>query len=100
MYMNIQCIYIYMMNGLTETAKKYDMKINVKKTKAMVVSRDEGRVVNLVVDGQRVEQVTTFKYLGAVMTEKGTCVEELKARIAMAKVAFNNSKELLTKGLK
>jgi hypothetical protein len=26
------------MNGLTETAKKYDMKINVKKTKAMVVS--------------------------------------------------------------
>ena len=88
------------MNGLTETAKKYDMKINVKKTKAMVVSRDEGRVVNLVVDGQRVEQVTTFKYLGAVMTEKGTCVEEVKARIAMAKVAFNNSKELLTKGLK
>ena len=30
------------MNGLTETAKKYDMKINVEKTKAMVVSRDEG----------------------------------------------------------
>jgi hypothetical protein len=88
------------MDGLTETAKKYDMKINVKKTKSMVVSREEGRRVNLVIDGQQVEQVATFKYLGAVITEKGTCVEEVKARIAMAKVSFNKSKELLTKGLK
>jgi hypothetical protein len=85
--------------GLTETTKKYDMKINVKKTKSVVVSRDEGRAVNLVITGQ-VEQVKTFKYLGAVITEKGVCVEEVKARIAMAKVAFNKSKELLTKGLK
>ena len=30
------------MDGLTETAKKYDMKINVKKTKSVVVSREEG----------------------------------------------------------
>jgi hypothetical protein len=66
----------------------------------MVVSREEGRRVNLVIDGQQVEQVATFKYLGPVITEKGTCVEELKARIAMAKVSFNKSKELLTRGLK
>jgi len=88
------------MDGLTETAKKYDMTINVKKTKSMVISREGGRRVNLVIDGQQVEQVATFKYLGAVITEKGTCVEEVKARIAMAKVSFNKSKELLTKGLK
>jgi len=31
------------------------------------------------------------------MTEKGACVEEVKTRFAMAKVAFNKSKELLTK---
>jgi hypothetical protein len=28
------------MTGLTETAKKYDIKINVKKTKSTVVSRE------------------------------------------------------------
>src|SRR5579864_3940070 len=77
------------MDGLTETAKKYDMKINVKKTKSMVVSGEERRRVNLVRDGQQVEQAATFKYLGAVITEKGTCVEEVKARIAMAQVSFN-----------
>ena len=51
------------MDGLNETAKKYDMKINVKKTKTMAVSREEGRVVSLVIDGQKVEHVTSFKYL-------------------------------------
>ena len=34
------------MDGLNETAKKYDLKINVKKTKAMVVYREEERVVS------------------------------------------------------
>jgi hypothetical protein len=73
------------------------MKINVKKIKSMVVSREGGRTVNLVRNGQQVEQVKTFGYLEVIMTENGTCVEEAKARIAMTKVAFNKSKELLTK---
>jgi hypothetical protein len=41
-----------------------------------------------------------FNYLGSVMTGKGTCAEEVKERIAMAKTVFNESKELLTIGLK
>jgi len=77
-----------MMDGLNSAAKAYDMKINVKKTKIMVVSREEGRTANITVDGQKVEQVKTFKYLGAIITEKGTCVEEVKARIVMAKGAL------------
>ena len=31
-----------LMNKLNETAKKYNMKMNVQKTKAMVVCRDGG----------------------------------------------------------
>jgi hypothetical protein len=81
---------------LTETEKRYDMKANVRKTKSMVISREEGRSVNLVINGQ-VEQVAKFKYIGAVMTEKGACVVEVKARIAMAKVAFNNQRSLRQK---
>ena len=38
-----------------------------------------------------------FKYLGAVVTEKGPCIEEVKTRIALAKISFSKSKELLTK---
>jgi len=34
------------------------MKIHFKKTKAVVVSRDDRGLVNIVIDGQTVEQVT------------------------------------------
>src|SRR5580698_3994309 len=88
------------MNRLNETAKRYDMKINVKKTKAMVVSREEGKAVNLTTDGHKVEQVKTFKYLGVIMTENGSCIEAVKARIGMAKLAFNKTREIVTKSLK
>jgi len=46
-----------LMDGLTTTAKKYDIKVNVKKTKTMLVSKGTGGAVNVVVDGQVVEQV-------------------------------------------
>jgi hypothetical protein len=45
----------------------------------------------------RGEQVTSFKYLGAFMTEKGTCVEVVKARIAMSIVASNKKKRTFDK---
>src|SRR5580692_4117045 len=88
------------MNRLNETAKRYDMKINVKKTKVMAVSREEGRAGNLTIDGHKVEQVKTFKYIGVIMTENGSCIEEVKARMGMAKVTFNRTRELVIKSLK
>ena len=46
-----------LMDRLNETANRFSMKINVQKTKTMVVRRDKGQVVNITIDGQRVEQV-------------------------------------------
>jgi len=43
------------MDSLNKTAKKYDMKINIKKTKVMVVSKKEGEVVNIRLEGQRIK---------------------------------------------
>ena len=73
------------------------MKINVKKTKTMVVSKKGGVKINIKVDGKKVEQVVKFKYLGAILSEDGRCLEDVKVRIGMAKDAFHNRKELLTK---
>ena len=85
------------MDGLVETAKLYDMRINVKKTKVMKVSRNGGGVVNINVEGKRIEQVQQFRYLGSLITEDGRCESEIRARIAMAKTEFNKRKELLTR---
>src|SRR6267154_2473762 len=86
-----------LMNKLNDTAKSFDMKINVQKTKTMVVSWDGDGVVNITVDGQRIEQVKSFKYLGSIITEDGRSDVDVKSRIAMAKDAFNQRKEFLTK---
>ena len=84
------------MDKLVEVGRKYDMKINVKKTKTMRISRRGGSVVNIVIDGKNVEQVKKFIYLGAMITEDGRCDVEIKTRIGMAKDAFNKRRELLT----
>ena len=37
----------------------------------------------------------SFKYLGSILTNDGSCTCEIKCRIAMAKAAFNNKKKAL-----
>jgi endonuclease/exonuclease/phosphatase family metal-dependent hydrolase len=84
---------------LDETAMKYNMKINIKKTKVMRVSRNGNLPLNITINGTKVEQVSRFKYLGAIITSDGRCRNEIQSRIAMAKTAFVKRRELLTKGL-
>ena len=84
---------------MNDTAINYGMKINVQKTKTMVVRRNGGGVVNITVDGKRIEQVKSFRYLGLIITEDGRSDVDVKSRIAMAKDAFNQRKDLLTRGL-
>jgi hypothetical protein len=75
------------------------MKINIKKTKVMRVSRGGGDI-NITINGAKIEQVKGFKYFGHTITDDGRCETEIKCRIAQAKEAFGNRKELLTKGLR
>src|SRR6478609_560080 len=89
-----------LMDSLHTTAKHYDMKINIKKTKAMVVSRNGGGRVNITVEGQRVEQVSKFRYLGSLISEDGRCLDDVKTRIGMAEDAFNKRKEMLTRSIR
>ena len=82
------------MDKLVEVGRKYDMKINVKKTKTMRISRRKGSVLNIIIEGKNVEQVKKFRYLGVIITEDGRCDVEIKTRIGMAKDAFNKRREL------
>jgi hypothetical protein len=85
-----------LMDSINAEAKRYDMKINAKKTKVMRISREEGGI-DITIDGQKIEQVRKFQYLGSWITDDGKCETEVKARIAMAKAAFHKRRELFTK---
>ena len=64
----------------------------------MRISNNEDDAMNITINGQQVEKVTAFKYLGSIISSDGRCTEEIRTRIAMAK-AFMRTKQLLTKGL-
>src|SRR6218665_820197 len=87
------------MDGLNRTAKEYDMKVNIIKTKVMKVSRKGEGVINITIDGEIIEQVERFRYLRALITSDYRSETEIKTRIGMAKNAFNQRKELLSKNL-
>jgi hypothetical protein len=89
-----------LINELNQHSEESNMKINVKKTKAMRISKSGEGIISLYLNNQQIEQVKKFKYLGSIITADGRCQEEIRTRISMAKTAFNKRKELLTKCLK
>jgi len=47
-------------------------------------------------DGQLVEQVSEFKYIGSLISEDGYCEKEIHSRIALGKKIFMDKKRLFT----
>ena len=80
---------------LNTTANKFNMNINVGKTKVMVASKTPKRA-KILIDQERVEQLRRFVYLGSVITEDGSTIEDTKARIAMARKKFIGKREILS----
>src|SRR6201996_432643 len=68
------------MNELNQKAENYGMKINIKKTKTIVISKEAGKILNIYVNGGKIDQVEGFKYLGSVITKEARCQKEIKHR--------------------
>ena len=56
------------MDALQDTSEKYNMRINTKKTKIMRMSTVAGRTMKITVNGQNLERVKQFCYLGSLVT--------------------------------
>ena len=66
---------------INEVGKQFGMKINIKKTKAMVVSKKPNSPkINIALDGQHM----------SLITEDGRCEKEIKRRIMIARTTFTN----------
>ena len=78
--------------ALMKYLKKYNMKMNIKRTKITRSSRQENHNVRISIDGQQVEETNQFKYLGSVISADGYCGTEIRRKIALGKQAFINKK--------
>ena len=57
-----------------EESENFDLKLNIQKTKIM----ESGPITSWQMDGETVETVTDFIFLGSKITADGDCSHEIK----------------------
>ena len=80
-----------MLKELNDRCEDYEMKININKTKAMVI---ESKPENICIKYESVEKEDSFKYLGCNISSNLNCSQEVKQRIAMANEGFNRKRSI------
>ena len=63
-----------------EESEKVDLKLNIHKTKIMA----SGPITSWQIDGQKMETVTDFIFLGSEITVDGDCSHEIKRRLLLS----------------
>jgi len=82
---------------LVQSSEDKGSNLYTSKTKVMVISKKAENVpVNIIIKGERLEQVGRFKYLGSLITKDARCEQEIRTRIALAKGAYSKIKQLVT----
>ena len=76
-----------LIDKVNEVSKEYGLEINIKKTKVMVVAKTREKVP-LTCNGEPLEQVEAFRYLGALIDDTGDGSREIRARLGMARTTM------------
>ena len=75
---------------LDRASTAYSMEISAEKTKLMT-NNTSGINTEIKINGQKLETLTSFKYLGSVITDEG-CNFEILSRIAQTTAALTRLK--------
>ncbi|GFS03183.1 RNA-directed DNA polymerase from mobile element jockey [Elysia marginata] len=74
---------------VTDASMEMGLDLNAKKTECMTTSKNtDPPTCNLTSNGEKIKQVSSFKYLGYTISSNGKSLPEVKRRIAIAKEAF------------
>ena len=76
-----------------EESEKVDWKLNIQKTKIMA-SRP---ITSWQIDGETMETVTDFIFLGSKITADADCSHEIKKRFAPWKKSYDQPREHIKK---
>ena len=83
---------VNLVERLEKTSTSYGMEISAEKTKLMT-NNTQGISTEVKVNGQRLETVTSFRYLGSIITDEGS-KSEILARIAQTTASLTRLKPL------
>ena len=76
---------------MKEESEKLGLKLNIQKTKIMA----SGPITSWEIDGETVERVADFIFLGFKITADGDCSHEIKRRLLLGRKAMTNLDSIL-----
>ena len=76
---------------LKEESEKAGLKLNIQKTKIMASSP----ITSWQIDGETMDRVTDFIFLGSKITADGDCSHEIKRRLLLGRKAMTNLDSIL-----
>ena len=74
-----------------EMSEKDGLKLNIQKTKIMA----SGPITSWQIDGEKMETVTDFIFLGSQITVDGDCSHEIKRHLLLGRKAMTNLDSVL-----
>ena len=74
-----------------EESEKVGLKLNIQKTKITAFST----ITSWEIDGERVETVANFIFLGSKITEDGDCSHEIKRHLLLGRKVMTNLDSIL-----
>ena len=77
-----------------EECEKVGLKFNIQKTKIMA----SGPITSWQIDGETMEAVTDFIFLGSKITADGDCSHEIKRHLLLGRNAMTNLDSILKNG--
>ena len=72
-------------------SEKVGLKLNIQKAKIMA----SGPITSWQIDGESVETVTDFIFLGSRITADGDCNHDIKGRLLLGRKAMTNLDSIL-----
>ena len=76
---------------MKEESEKIGLKLNIQKTKIMA----SGPITSWQIDGETVETVSDFIFLGSKITADGDCSHEIKRRLLLGRKVMTNTDSIL-----
>ena len=74
-----------------EESENVDLNLNIQKTKIMA----SGPITSWQIDGETVETVSDFIFLGSKITANGACSHEIKRHLLLERKAMTNLDSIL-----
>ena len=74
-----------------EESEKVGLKLNIQKTKILA----SGPITSWQIDGDTVEMVADFIFLGSKIAEDGDCIHEIKRRLLLGRKVMTNLDSIL-----